>query len=141
MTEKLDNPFTAPKTYCSIVNNFLGKKKKNPNIPSLIVNDFVVWDFTTKANLFNNFFPSQCFPLVNSSTLPSFCYKTQKQITDVEIKEGDILITIKNLNPSNAHEWNNVSIRITQLCSKSNVKSLKYLFESSITAGIFPKDW
>ena len=28
-----------------------------------------------------------------------------------------------------------------QLCGRSIVKPLKYLFESSVTAGIFPEDW
>ena len=37
MAEKLDNPFTAPKAYWSILNNFLGKRK-TLNIPPLIVN-------------------------------------------------------------------------------------------------------
>ena len=83
MAEKLDNPFTAPKAYCSILTK---NKRKTPDIPPLIVNDFVVSDFTTKANLFNNFFASQCSPVVNSSTLPNFCYKTQKRISDIERK-------------------------------------------------------
>ena len=69
MTEKLGNSFAAPKTYWSIRNNFLGKRK-TPNIPRFIVIDFVVSDFTRKANLFNNFFASQCPPVVNYSTLP-----------------------------------------------------------------------
>ena len=64
MAEKLDNPFTDPKAYWSILNNFLGKKK-TPNIPPLILNDFLFSDFTTKANLFNNFFASQCSPVAN----------------------------------------------------------------------------
>ena len=126
MTEKLDNPFTAPKAYWSILNNFLGKRK-TPNIPPLIVNGFVVSDFTAKAYLLNNFFASQCSPVVNSSTLPNFCYKTQKRISNIEIKEDDILLTIKNLNPNKAHGRNNVSIRMIQLCGKSIVKPLKYL--------------
>ena len=79
--------------------------------------------------------------MVNSSTLPNFCYKTQKRISDIEIKEDDILLIIKNLNPNKAHEWDNVSIRMIQLCGKSIAKPLKYLFESSLTAGIFPEDW
>ena len=138
MAEKLDNPFTAPKAYWSILNNFLGKRK-TPNIPPLIVNDFAVSDFTTKANLFNNFFASQCSPVVNSSPLPNFCYKTQKRISNIEIKEDDILLIIKNLNPNKALGWDNVSISIIQLCVKSIVKLLKYLFVSSLTAGIFPE--
>ena len=123
MAEKLDNPFTAPKASWSILSNILGKRK-TPNIPPLIVNDFVVSDFTTKANLFNNFFASQCSPVVNSSTIPNFCYKIQKRISDIEIKEDDILLIIKNLNPNKAHGWDNVSIRMIQLCGKSIVKPL-----------------
>ena len=105
----------------------------------MIVNGFVVSDFATKANLFNDFFTSQCSPVVNSSTLPNFCYKTQKRLIDIEIKEDDILLIIKNLNPNKAYGWDNVSIRMIQLCGKSIVKPLKYLYESSLTAGIFSR--
>ena len=140
MTEKLDNPFTAPKAYWSVLNNFLGKRK-TPDIPPLIVKDFVVSDFTTNANLFNNFFASQCSPVVNYSTLLNFSYKTQKRVSDIEIKEDDILLIIKNLNPNKAHGWDNVSIRMIQRCVKSILTPLKLLFESSITADIFPEDW
>ena len=140
MAEKLDHPFTAPKACWSIFNNFLGKGK-TPNIPPLIINDFVVSDFTAKANILNNFFTSQCSPVVNSSTLPNFCYKTQKRISSIEINEDDILLIIKNLNPNKAHGWDNVYIRMIQPCGKSIVKPLNYLSESSLTAGIFPEDW
>ena len=139
MAQKLDNPLTVPKIYSSILNNFSGKKTRN--IPPFIVNYFVVWERATKANLFNNFFASQCSPVVNSSTLPNFSCKTQKQISDFEIKEDDILLIIKNLNSNKAHGWDNVSIRMIELCGKSILKPLKYLFESSLTVGIFPEDW
>ena len=75
--------------------------------------------------------------MVNSSTLPKLSYKTQKRLSDIEIKEDDILLIIKNLNPNKAHVWDNVSIRMTQLCGKAIVKPFKYLFESSLTVGIF----
>ena len=104
MAKKFHNPFKVPKAYWSILNIFLGKRK-TPNFPPLIVNDFVVSDFTTKANLFNNFFASQCSPVVNSSTLPNFSDKTQKRINDIEVKEDDILLIIKNLNPNKARGW------------------------------------
>ena len=139
MAKKLDNTSRAPKAYWSILNNFLGKKA--PNILPLIVNHIVVSNFTTKANLFNNLFASQCSPVVNSIILPNFYYRTQEQISDIEIKEDGILLIIKNLNPSKAHGWDNVSIRMMQLCSKSIAKPSKYLSESSLTAGIFPEDW
>ena len=51
-------------------------------------------------------------PLVNSSTLPNFFYKTQKRISYFEIKEDDILLLKKNLNRNKVHGWDNVSIRM-----------------------------
>ena len=48
---------------------------------------------------------------------------------------------MKNLNPNKAHGLDNVSTCMIQLCGKFIVRPLKYLFESSLTAGIFPEDW
>ena len=97
--------------YWSILKNFLDKKSPSPNnIPSLIVNDCLVLDFTRKGNLFNNFFTSQCSPVVNYNTLPNFSYETEKPLSDIEIKENDILLIIKNLNMNKAHIWDNVFI-------------------------------
>ena len=97
----------------------------------------MVSGITAKANLFNNFFAPEC----SSNTLPTFSYKTQKQISNFERKEDDILLMTKILNPNKAHWWDNVSIRMIQLCLKSIVKPLKYLFYSSLTACIFLEDW
>ena len=74
------------------------------------MNDCLVLDFTRKANLFNNFFTSQCSPVVNYNTLPNFSYETEKPLSDIEIKENDILLIIKNLNMNKAHIWDNVFI-------------------------------
>ena len=57
MTNKLNDPKAAPKTYWSILNRFL-YNKKIPAISPLLVNGKFVSDFCTKANLFNDFF---CF--------------------------------------------------------------------------------
>ena len=61
-----------------------------------MVNNSLIADITTKANLFKNIFVSQCSPFVDSSTLPNFSYKTEKRISDIEIKEDDVLLAIKN---------------------------------------------
>ena len=57
------------------------------------------------------------------------------------MKEYDELLIIKKLNPDKAHGWDNVSIRMIQLCVEDIVKPLKYLSESSLTTGIFAEDW
>ena len=92
MAKKLDNRLSLyippaplphpppPKKKILVNTNLFGKK--HPNISPLIVNDFVVSDFITKANLFNNFFISQFSSVVNSSEPPKFSYKTKKRISD-----------------------------------------------------------
>ena len=55
MTDKLQNPYTAPETYWAILSCLL-YNKKIPGIPSLLADGKFVSDFCGKANLFNNFF-------------------------------------------------------------------------------------
>ena len=57
MTNKLNDPKEAPKTYWSIYNRFL-YNKKIPAIPPLLVNGRFFSDLCTKANLFNDLFVS-----------------------------------------------------------------------------------
>ena len=56
-----------------------------------------------KAELFNNYFASQCSLVKNASTLPNLGYKTDERLNYFERKENDILSKIKNLNASKAH--------------------------------------
>ena len=55
MTDKLQNPYTAPETYWAILSRLL-YNKKIPAIPPLLADGKFVSDFCGKANLFNNFF-------------------------------------------------------------------------------------
>ena len=72
--------------------------KKTPIIPPFLVNGELVSDFEQKANLFYNYFPSQCTPIKNGSKLPKISYKTEKILTSFDMKNDDILPIIKNLN-------------------------------------------
>ena len=102
MSVKLDNPKSVRKTYWTIINKSLSKKKI-PIIPPILVNGELVSDFKQKANIFNNHFASLCAPIKNGSTLLSFSYKTEKRITSFDIKDGDILLILKNLNVNKTH--------------------------------------
>ena len=129
-TEKLKNPITATKLYWPMINSFLGKNVLN--ITALIVNDFFL----------NNFFASITFltfsAVVNSSALPNFSYKTQKRIR----------FFLNNLKQYTSHNQKGESEKSTwvelcficmlQLCRKPIVQLFKYLFQSYLTAGIFP---
>ena len=114
MSATLDNPKTVPKTYWSIINKFLSNKK-TPIIPPVLVNGELVSDFEQKANLFNNYFASQCTLIKDGSKLPNFSYKTEKILISFDIKDGDILPVTKNLNVDKAHGLDQLSIRMIKL--------------------------
>ena len=140
MSAKLDNPKTVPKTYWSIINKFLSNKK-TPIIRPVLVNGELVSDFEQKANLFNNYFASQCTPIKNGRKLPNFSYKTEKILTSFDIKDDDILSIIKNLNVDKAHGWDQLSIRMIKTCGDAITFPLKLIFKSMINEGVFSDDW
>ena len=140
MSSKLDNPKNVPKTYWSIINKFLSNKK-TPIIRPVLVNGELVSDFEQKANLFNNYFASQCTPIKNGSKLPNFSYKAEKILTSFDIKDDDILSIIKNLNVDKAHGWDQLSIRMIKTCGDAITFPLKLIFKSMINKGVFLDDW
>ena len=60
--EKLLDPSLGPKKYWSILNDFL-REGKMPIIPLLFDNGEIVTDYQCKAEIFNNYFASECVPL------------------------------------------------------------------------------
>ena len=79
LSSKLDSPDTAAKTYWSIINRILNRKKI-PNIPPLLLNNKVVSDFHKKAELFNRRIAEQCTLVQNTSALPVFNFKTNNRL-------------------------------------------------------------
>ena len=140
LSAKLEDPSTAPKTYWSILNRFLSNKKL-PIIPPILVDDRVVSNFAEKTELFNSYFASQCTPVTNKSQLPSLEFKTGKRIEKVTFTDDDINLIVKNLNVGKAHGWDNISIRIIKLCSKSIARPLSLIFQSILNDGVVPNDW
>ena len=59
----------------------------------------------------------------------------------VNIKEDDIYLILKNLNPEKAHGWDNISIRMIQLCEKVIVELLPILFLPFLEERVYPDDW
>ena len=115
MASKLNDPEAAPKTYWSTLNRFL-YNKKIPSIPPLLVNYKFISDFCLKPNLFNDFFASICTTINNGSTLPQFAYKTDVKINSFRVSQNDISLIIKTLDAEKAHGWDNISIKMIQIC-------------------------
>ena len=127
MSAKLDNPNTAPKTYWSIRSRFLNKRKM-PATPSIFADGKLISDFKIKSKLFNSHFAAQCTSVKNARTLPKFKYRTDKGLHSSTINEKEIPLIIKNLNPDKCHGWDDISIRMIQLCGKEIILPLQLLF-------------
>ena len=97
--KKLLDPTLGPKKYWSILNNFL-QKSNIPIIPPLWENSTFVSDCAEKAEIFNNYFVSQCTPLDTDSVLPEFQLRTKCTLFNILINDKTILGMIRALNPN-----------------------------------------
>ena len=68
LSDKLNDPHTSDKPYCSRLKT-LYNGKEIPLIPPILINNKLISNFKEKANHFNRFFTSQCTPISNDSTL------------------------------------------------------------------------
>ena len=140
LSNKLSNPYIGPKTYWSILNGILGKVKI-PAIPPLIVNNCFETDFLKKANIFNEFFASQCSLITNNSTLPDILFRTNNRLNNITIDHDSITKIIKNLNSAKAHGCDGISIRMIKLCEQTITVPLIIIFKKAILTGIYPENW
>ena len=97
--KKLLDPSLGPKRYWSILNSFLGNKRM-PTIPPLSDNGEIVTDYFGKAEIFNNYFASQCTPLDDNDELPLFLSRTPLSLSSVTISTEKILDLIRSLDPN-----------------------------------------
>ena len=126
MTSKLSNAKAFPKTYWFLCD------KKIRSIPPLLVNSKFISDFRAKANLFNDFFASIYTPINNGSTLPQFAYKTNAKINFFRVNQNDISLIMKTLDAKKAHGWDNISIKMMQICCDPIALSLMLVFETTL---------
>ena len=122
------------------MNNFLNNIKI-PSIPPILASGKTIANIVEKANLFNNFFASQCTPLENTNKLPPLLMKTDKRLNTISFKDSDITSIIKSLKSTKTHGADNISIRMIQLCGDSIKLSLTLIFKFSVRNGIFPAIW
>ena len=140
LSSKLNDPHLGPKTYWSILNGILGKVKV-PIIPPLYINNTFETNFLTKANIFNDYFASQCSLLMNNSTLPNAHFKTNSRLSNIDVNRESIGNIIKDLNPAKAHGWDGISIRMIKMCDKSIVVPLMIIFKKVISSSTYPESW
>ena len=125
----LNDQNTDPKVYWTSL---------TPSISPILASGKTITNIVEKANLFNNFFTSQCIPLENTSKLPPLLMKTDKRLNTISFKDSVITSIIKSLKLTKAHGADNISIRMIQFCGDSITLPLTLLFKFSLRNGIFP---
>ena len=136
----LSDPSTGTKKYWCLINKILNKAKI-PEIPPLLENDIFVLDFSSKAQIFNDYFILQCTTLDTGSEIPNDLLVTASQLREFVISDEKILRIIRNLNPNKAHGWDEISVRMIKMCDSSLIKPLKLIFQNCLRHGIFPETW
>ena len=107
--------------------------KKIPLIPLILVNKKLISNFKDKANYFNAFFTSQCTPVSNDSALPSTNNSVSNvSLLSIQFKNKDILKVIRSLNYNRAHGYDDISIRLLEICDSSIVKPLSIIFKNCL---------
>ena len=135
---KLNNPKTSSKTYWSILKTFYNGRKKSI-IPPLLKDDKLESDLKDKANYFNNFFASQCTPLVNNCKLPAkITYNSAARLTSIKFDNNDILKIIRYLNVSKAYGHDGILVSMIKMCDESLVHPLSLTFSGCIDTCVFP---
>ena len=98
-------------------------------------------DFSSKAQIFNDYFILQCTTLDTGSVIPSDLPVTASQLREFVISEGKIIRIIRSLNPNKAHGWDAFSVRMIKMCDDSLIIPLKLIFQNCLHHGIFPETW
>ena len=137
---KLSDPTTGQKIYWKILNKFLNKCKI-PRIPPLLVQERLITNFKEKALIFNNYFSSQCTPLMNGSELPPLHFRTNNRISVFEITINEISDIMTGLNTKKAHGTDNISVNMIKLCGDHLCVPLKIIFDNILETGIFSNQW
>ena len=141
MGKKLVDNQSSSKTYWKILSKLINKANV-PRIPPILYNNKFVVNCKEKACLFNEYFLEQCKPIANNSVLPDYInYKTESKLTTIIFSNDDILSMIRAMNPNKSHGFDNISIRMIQLCGESIITPLTIIFNSIVDTGVYPDGW
>ena len=108
----------------------------------LLENNTYISNLRQKANIFNVYFADQCNILDNSSTLPLVVYITNASIYHINITINHIVGIINKMSFNKAGGgYDEISVRMLQLCASEIALPLQIIFRKCINTGLFPDKW
>ena len=98
--------------------------------------------FREKVEIFNSYFARQCSLINSHSFLPcEIIKKTNNSLYSVRSSAEDVLQIINNLDPNNAHGYDEISIRMLKICGSSVCRPLQIIYKSCLDGGKFEEEW
>lgn len=132
----------------SLVNTLLGKGGKSSNIAEININGNIYNQCEHIAEHLNDYFINIGPTLAAESACSSDYDELLHNLTDVNsqfkfhtITESNILKHLKNLKVSKATGVDQIPAKILKLSCNIIAPSLTYIFNQSITTGVFVDDW
>ena len=101
------------------------------NIPPLLEHGLSVTNVKAKANIFNDYFVSQCCAVTTGSTIPSFIPHGLVSLRNMGIDKEKVLRLIRSLATKKAHGCDDISSSMIKICDESIVEPLCLIFEDA----------
>ena len=94
-----------------------------------------------KANIFNDYFVSQCCAVTTGSAIPGFIPRGLVSLQNMEIDREKVLRLIRSLDTKKAHGCDDISSSMIKMCDESIVEPLCLIFEKCLDSGVYPPQW
>ena len=104
------------------------------------VHEQVVIFNQTLINIFSNYIPNK-FITIDDKDPPTTNFVSNVSLSSIQFRDQDILKIICSHNYNKAHGYDDISIRLLEICDSSFVKPLSIIFKNCLQTGIFPNNW
>ena len=140
--EELSSPTMPGRIWWKTVKQVTGDKVYS-GIPTLIENGSPIIDSIEKANIFNEYFASQCqLPDgSNDNPLPPFRYETDERLANITFFPSDIHKILTNLDVNKATGPDKIGNFLLKNVADSISEPLCNFFNYSIQNSTFPSMW
>ena len=120
--------------------NYANSRRKSNALPNTMVfDDIVASDPMSVANLFARYF-SDVFnrrPIYNQNP-STYDFNTQLNFSNLVLSGHDILSKLRSIDSGKGPDPDGITPYVFKYCSSALVVPLEYLFNFSLTSGVFP---
>jgi hypothetical protein len=138
---ELQNPNIGQKKWWGLVKSLYGNKIQS-GIPTLIENDRLIIDAREKAEIFNEYFSTQCRLENTDSPLPNLItFQNTRKLSDISTCEQEVKILLNNADVSKACGVDGVGNFLIKASANGIANSFSRFINISLSRGIFPFKW